>query len=388
MKKIVFVTRRMVMGGIEKALIAKLELLPKDKFDVTLIIMGTGGELINCIPEHVKVIRLYGNENSTIEKIVNAMKKGRFIKALKIGWYTLLARTTSSVFEQEMLESKILPKIETEFDLAIAYHTPASFPVIYVIDHLHAKKKAAWIHADVSVYTEELKPYDKFYEKYDRIFCVSEYAKNEFLEMYPGLKSKTSVFYNILDKEKFKLLSRESVGFNDVYEGIRILTVGRLTPQKGQDIIPSVLKRLLKEGFNIRWYLIGEGESRAELERKINEHKLEDDLILLGTKNNPFPYINECDLYVQPSRFEGYCISLAEARAFNKPIIATDFVGAREQIENGKDGIIINFDEEETYQAVKALLMNNELCNKFKENLEGKNVTTTNEIDKLLNFVG
>lgn len=199
-KRIVFVTRRMIMGGIEKALISTLESMPKDEYDITALVMGNGGELIDEIPNHVKVKCLYGNEKSIIEKIGNYTKKGKFINAFRIGWYTVLAKKAKTVYEQEMYQSKMLPIAETEYDLAIAYHTPASFPVVYVMNNIKAKVKAAWIHSDISQYERELQPYKDFYQRYDRIFRVSKFAMNKFVEVYPDLKGKVSVFYNILDQ--------------------------------------------------------------------------------------------------------------------------------------------------------------------------------------------
>ena len=263
MKKVVIVTRQLVMGGIEKALISMLESMPKNEYDVTVLVMANGGELTNEIPDYVKLKCLYGNEQSIIQKIRNQMKRGKFISAFRIGWYANLAKNAKTVYEQEMYHSKMLPILETEYDLAIAYHTPASFPVVYVMNNIKAKNKVAWIHSDVSQYERELKPYKDFYEKYDKIFCVSKYAMNKFIEMYPNLKERTSVFYNILDKNKLNLMSNDE-GFNDQFDGIRILTVGRLTSEKGQDIIPSILANLISDGFNVRWYCIGDGESRPE----------------------------------------------------------------------------------------------------------------------------
>ncbi|MEH6892453.1 glycosyltransferase [Bacillus sp. JJ864] len=172
-------------------------------------------------------------------------------------------------------------------------------------------------------------------------------------------------------------------GFNDKFDGIRILTVGRITSQKGQDIIPHILMKLKSKGYNIRWYCIGDGESRLKLGSMIKKYDLAEYLVLLGTKNNPYPYIKQCDIYVQPSRHEGYCISLAEARALNKPIVTTDFVGAREQIENGQDGLITRFDESTIYSAIEKLISNKALCAMFRSNLNKKSVNTTAEINKI-----
>ena len=141
MKKIAIVTRKMITGGIEKALISMLEIMPKDKFDITLFVMARGGEFEEYIPKQVKIKCLYGEENSVKEKIIGKLKRTDIIGAIKIPLYTALSIKAKKVYEQERYLSKILPKQTEKFDLAIAYHTPASFPVIYVSEHLNAKKR-------------------------------------------------------------------------------------------------------------------------------------------------------------------------------------------------------------------------------------------------------
>ncbi|MBP3951510.1 glycosyltransferase [Bacillus suaedae] len=369
MKKVVVVTRRMIMGGIEKALISMLDSMPKDQYDITLLVMGMGGELINDIPSHVKVRCIFGEGHSTIDKIWRNVKRGNINYAYKIGKYKLLSKKAKSVFEQELYLSKMLPTLQTEYDIAIAYHTPASFPVVYVMDNIKAKVKAAWIHSDVTQYKTELVPYKSYYEKYDKVYCVSKYAEERFVHLYPTLTSKTKVFYNILDKEKCELQANTNSGFSDNFDGFRILTVGRLTEQKGQDIIPAILKELLSKGLNVRWYLIGEGENRQLINSIIEKNNLQEHLILLGTVHNPYPYYKKCDLYVQPSRHEGYCITLAEARIFNKPIVTTDFVGAREQIIHGKTGLIVQFNHLDLIENIVKVLTDVELAYEFQRNL-------------------
>ncbi|ETI67547.1 glycosyltransferase [Neobacillus vireti] len=387
MTKIVIVTRRLVMGGIEKALISMLKAIPEDKYEVTVLVMGTGGELEDEIPNHVKVECLFGYESTTIEKLRNCIKEGKLIRAFKIGWYTLRAKMTKSVFKQEWYYSKMITMTNSDYDLAIAYHVPASFPVVFVINNIKAKSKVAWIHSDVSWFINFLKPYKEYYEKYDKIFCVSKYAMEKFNEHFPNLKKKTSVFYNLIDLKQMEIMAEKDGGFRDHFDGKRILTVGRLCLQKGQDIIPSILLKLKSEGLKVRWYCIGDGESRSDLESLILKYGLEEHLILLGTKLNPYNFIKQCDIYVQPSRHEGYCISLAEARAFNKPIVTTDFVGAREQIEHGKNGLIIDFDENEIFTAVKTLIDNTDLCEMFEHNLKRANVNHTSELKGLFDNI-
>lgn len=246
MKKIAIVTRKIITGGIEKALISMLEIMLKDKFDITLFVMARGGEFEEYIPKQVKIKCLYGEEKSIKEKIIGKLKRADIIGAIKIPLYTALAIKAKKGYEQERYLSKILPKQTEKFDLAIAYHTPASFPVIYVSEHLNAKKKVAWIHSDVEVYKNELENYIDYYEKFEKIYCVSKYGKDKFDNQYHKMKNKTDVIYNIINNEQIYNLADEYKAFEDNFDGIRILTVGRLTKQKGTDIIPKIIYTILE----------------------------------------------------------------------------------------------------------------------------------------------
>lgn len=373
------------MGGIERALISLLEAIPKDNYAITVLVMGSGGELSKEL-ENVEVKCLFGDDKSIMSKLINCIKSGRFSDAYKTIYYTSLSQLAKSVFKQEMYYSKMLLNIQKEYDIAIAYHTPASFPVIYVHNNIRAKRKVAWIHSDVSKYIKELEPYKEYYDHFNKIFCVSKYRLNKFVEAFPHLKERVSVFYNLINQEKINFLSKEK-GFVDKFNGVRILTIGRLTEEKGQDIIPHVISKSLEKGHNIKWYCIGDGELRYKLENLIKKYNLEERLILLGTKNNPYPYLKQCEIYVQPSRHEGFCISLAEARIINKTILATDFVGAKEQINDNNTGMIVKFDKDLIYKKLDYLLENKNFCQQLEKNLSLENKQINNDIDKLLALI-
>lgn len=373
MEKVVIVTRQMVMGGIEKALISMLEAMDQNKYDVTVLVMAKEGQLFKDIPNWVKVRCLYGNEKTTIEKIMKYIKLKDIKRVIKIIYYTVLSKTSNSVFKKSIYDSKMLPIEDEEYDIAISYHVPASFPVIYVSNNIKANNKIAWIHSDVSQYEDYMKLYSKYYDNFNKIMCVSKDALEKFIEMFPKLEHNTKVCYNLISRSRINYMSNKEKGFQDDFNGIRILTVGRLTEQKGQDLIPEILEGLKTDNYDIRWYCIGDGDKREGLEESIKEKKLENDLILLGTKLNPYPFIKECDIYVQPSRHEGYCITLAEARVLNKPIVTTDFIGARDQIVNNKTGIIVRFDKNEISNAIIKLIENKGTRNKLVENLRKEN---------------
>ena len=382
MKKIAIVTRQMIAGGIEKALISMLEVIPNDQYEVTLFVMASGGEFEKFIPKWINIKNLYGDEKTIIEKVINKMRKGKFVDAFRIGFYSFKSLRAIPGYQQERILAKILPRENEIFDLAIAYHVPASFPVVYVVQHLKAKKKVAWIHSDVEVYKRYLSNYIDYYGKFDKIYCVSEYGKTKFDKQYPNLSEKTEVIHNIINYKQLDKLSEEDKGFKDSFNGIRILTVARLTKQKGCDILPRIVSKLAAKN-NIRWYIIGDGEEREHISKEIEKYKVQDKLILLGLKTNPYPYFKECDIYVQPSRHEGYCITLAEARHFNKPIVTTNFVGAVEQIKNNETGLIVRFDEREIEESIIKIVEDDKLRDKLILNLNKTKDINNLEIEKI-----
>ncbi len=381
--KIAIVTNQMIVGGIENSLISLINSMPKDRFDITVLVMKRGGELLHHLPDEVKIKEVFGNEKTTLEKIRKYLVKGNFLQTIKTILYTLLLkRGTESSFEENLYYSYLLPNEKSKYDIAISYYIPASLPVIYAIKNLNAKIKIAWLHGDVTEYQNSLPKYKKIYEKYHYIFGVSNYVVLKFINFFPHLSKKTSLFYNIINKDNIKLLaSRKHNCFNSSTR-INLLTVGRLEHEKGQDIIPFILNRLLSTGYDVCWYCIGDGTLREKLKTKIDEFNLRKHLILLGTQDNPYPSIKDCDIYIQPSRHEAYCMTVAEARVFNKPIITTN-TGASEQIINGETGLIVKFDEFELFQAIKQLLDNNEMRKRFEQNLNNQTVDSTKEIRKL-----
>lgn len=386
MKKIVIVTREMVAGGIETSLINMLEQMSSEEYEVTLYVMYKGGEFEKFLPEWVDVKCIYGEAISKKEMIYNYVKEGKLITAIRVLYYTILSIISKSYFKQNIYLFKSSPKDKTEYDLLITYHAPASFCVIYSTEFLKAKKKIAWVHSDVEKCEDEMKLYTDNYNLFDKIFCVSKSALNKFNNLYPKLSDKTDLFYNIINKENIYNKSLIEKSYEDNFDGIRILTVGRMSEEKGYRIIPSVVKKLLSNGYKIKWYCIGDGPLSDKLKEDIIDENLQNNIILMGTKLNPYPFIKDCDIYVQPSIYEGYCITLAEARLFNKPIVSTNFTGANEQLVDGKTGLIVNYNEDEIYRSISKIIDDRLLCSIFSYNLS-KNKNYEQNINKLLSDI-
>lgn len=229
--------------------------------------------------------------------------------------------------------------------------------------------------------------HEKYYKKYNDIICVCKDNKKDFLNIFPSLNNKTKVFYNIINQEEIKKLAQEKIDLLKKGNEVVITTVGRLCEQKGQDRIIIILDELLKLGYNIRWFLVGDGDLREKLEIEIKNKKLEENLILLGTKLNPYPYIKNCDIYVQPSRSEGYCLTLAEAKILEKPIVVTEFAGSFEQIENQINGIRVKNQNKDILDGIIYLLENENIKIELEENLKKSNLNLAVKDNNIRNLI-
>lgn len=384
MKKIAIVTPKLGIGGCEKALIAMLKAMNKDKYDITIFIKENGGDLLRDVPSWIKVMVIDDANKDSAGLIKNYIKQRKFLKAINSMYYLLLLRTSKNKNKQLFYYSKALSDVNERFDLAISYFMPPNFSDWYVINHINSNKKAIWIHSDVMRIKDiHNKMHENMYLKYDKIFCVCKDVAENFKKCFKSTTEKVDIFYNIISKGSIVEKANNLKSFDDIFNGIRILTVGRLSKEKGQLLIPEILVRLKNDGLNVRWYCVGNGYIKDELNEAILKYNLRNNLILLGTKDNPYPYMRDCDIYVQPSEYEGYCTTVEEARCFNKPIIMTNCTGAKEQVIDGETGFIVNYNENELYEKIKLLVDNKELRDFFEENCKNKIIDSTNEIEKI-----
>lgn len=389
-KKVLFMVINMNVGGTEKALLNMIDVMPEERYDITILMLEKYGGFLNTIPPRVIVEYLDGYRemkeilnNPPKKVIMNFIKSWNLLKAIHFMWIFFISainKERSILFNSLLHDKEISLK---EYDIAIAYAGPMDFISYYIVKKIKAKKKYQWIHFDVDKIHFNLHFASKLYPLFDKIFVVSDQARDKLITILPSISRKTDKFYNIVNLTKIQEMAEKGIGFTDDFNGIRILTVGRLSKEKGQDLTIPLLAKLKEEGFNVRWYCIGEGYARKEYEAMIAKHGLEKDYILLGSNPNPYPFISQCDLYVQPSRHEGYCITLAEARCFNNPIICTNFTGAREQIEHNKTGLIVEFNEEQMYTSIKRLICDNQLIIKIKKNLQSDIVGDLKDLEKI-----
>ncbi|MCR5452885.1 MAG: glycosyltransferase, partial [Lachnospiraceae bacterium] len=229
-------------------------------------------------------------------------------------------------------------------------------------------KKIAFVHVDYEKagYTRGLDMGD--YHRFDKIFAVSEEITDPFLKVHPAMKDKVFVFENTIDQKAIIEGSLNGRGFSDDYDGVRILTIGRLTAQKAYEVSIAAMKILKDRKVKARWYVLGEGVLHRELLSLIKKEGLEKDFILLGAVQNPYPYLRECDVYVHASRFEGKSIALAEAKTLGCAIVASDVSGNREQIKDSNNGLLCKLDAEDIADKTEMLIKDREFAGKLGEN--------------------
>ncbi|MGG0889750.1 glycosyltransferase involved in cell wall biosynthesis [Cytobacillus horneckiae] len=387
MKKqsILFMIINMNVGGTERALLNMINEIPKDKYEITVLMLEKFGGFLSFIPDWVKVdyIDGYDQFKPLIKKPLHLIAFD-YLRKLKFHYffiYLILFIVSKMTKEKSLFYRYILrnyPKPSEEYDIAIAYAGPMDFISFFIAHKVKAKKKIQWIHFDVTKIGFNTRFAKKVYEYFYQVNVVSEEAKNCLVKLTPSLKNKIFVFPNLISKEMIIRQANISEGFKDNYNGIRILTVGRLSFEKGQDIAIKAAAKLIKDGMNVRWYCIGDGIAIQEYERLIKKLNMKEHFLLLGSDSNPYPFMKQCDLYVQPSRHEGYCMTVAEAKIFNKMIICTNFTGAKEHMDDGKIGKIVPVnDPERLYKGIKEIIESNKLLFLDKDNLI-KSPKTTN----------
>ena len=360
----------MNIGGVEKSLLNLLSVLPREKYDIHVGLVHQEGGLLAYLPSDVTIHHIYDIQehwdelkNPPLQTIKTYIQAGRLIKGLLllIVYFTCKIQGCFMGWTHYLL--KDTKGLEETFDLAVAYAGSASDIDYYICNKIQAKKKIGWIHFDISKCGIDMKMVRQLYSQYERIFVVSETGKAIFDQRFPQFKDKTEVLHNVVSPSQIKELATSGESFQDDYNGVRILTVGRISQEKGQSVAIQALKILKDKGFHVRWYFIGEGNDLEHCKNEVDRLGVSEDVSFLGTKTNPYAYIRDCDIYMQPSRHEGFCITLAEALCFGNPIVATDFTGAREQLKERENRFVVGMSAKDIAEGIEKALAASQISN-------------------------
>lgn len=396
--RILILIHYMELGGAEMALLGLLYALDQRKLDVDLFVYSHSGDLMRYIPKWINILPERSDYASLECPVSVAVKRGQ------LG--VIAGRTISKYLHKNFCRkgiptgkedisimqyigdlttpflSKINPNVE--YDLCISFLIPHNIG----LKKVKAKKRLAWIHTDYSTVYIDAKRELPVWNSYDHIASISENVTKSFTSIFPQLASKLIQVENMLSNDFVRTRSVAEDVSTQLTGEINLLSVGRYCNAKNYDNVPDICRRLVEKGMDIKWYIIGFGGDEELIKQKIGESRMEQHVILLGKKENPYPYIKACDIYVQPSRYEGKSVTVREAQILGKPVIVTNYPTASSQICNGVDGIIVPMDNQGCADGISDFIHNVDLQNQIVEYLGNHDFSGEAEVEKIYKLLG
>lgn len=410
MKRIFISIHYLEIGGAERSLIGLLNALDYRKYEVDLFVYEHRGEFMKLIPKEVHLLPEIKSYAAIEKPIVQALKEGQVGVVAGRVWakwkskqFSKKCDNNNNIAAFQYIASSVSPFLPSlygygEYDLAISFLIPHNI----VRDKVRAKRKWAWVHTDYSFLELDTKTELPVWSAYDKIACVSEDVAKGFLTKFPSLKDKIIAFENILSPKfirgqaeiglesislEFRGKSLESQNqessLNPQLSTLNFLSVGRYTSAKNFDNVPFICKLLVKKGLHFKWYIIGFGGDEALIRSNIEKAGMQDICILLGKKENPYPFMKACDIYIQPSRYEGKAVTVREAQILCKPVIITNYATSASQVKNGVDGIIVSQGNEQTAEGIYTFVQDKALQEQIVNYLQTHDYGNENEVRKL-----
>ncbi|MDK0625040.1 glycosyltransferase [Clostridium perfringens] len=395
LKKVLIGSFDMEVGGVERSLISMLDNFDYDNHEVDLMLYSHTGDFMPLLNNKVNLLKEDRKYSTFRKSIVETFKQGNIL----LGSSRILARIFANlkgkinktneygVYQMQLMWKyalPFLPKIEKEYDVAISY----LWPHYFIAENVKARKKIAWIHTDYSTIETDVNLDLKMWDKFDHIIAVSEECKNAFLTKYPILKEKIKVIENITSPDFIKKMAKENIECIEEDNSFKVLSVARLSHAKGIDRAVKALKILHERGLtNIKWYVVGYGGDEEIIRKLIEENNFQESFILLGKKFNPYPYMKKCDLYVQPSRYEGKAVTVGEAQILGKPVMITNYTTAKSQVKEGFDGYICDSTIEGIADGIEKLFEDKAFRDKLAYNCKKSDYKNFNELNKLYKLI-
>ena len=386
---ILIFSQAMELGGVERSLLGLLDSIDYDRYDVDLFLMRHSGELMPYLNPKAKLLPEIPQYASLAVPMVSLLRSGQ----IGVLCGRLKGKLAAKHFDKRHPGSKpsvtaltyshkytlsAMPQISDKtYDLAISFLTPHYF----ARERVKAKKYAAWIHTDYTALSFDRSAEIAMWREYDAICGVSEQVTAAFDAEFPELSHLTETVENILPKNLIERQSNIPQSKMQRENKFALLSVGRFSEQKNFDNVPDICRRLVEDGLDVKWYLIGYEEPL--IRQKITEAGMQDRVIILGKKDNPYPYMRACDLYVQPSRYEGKAVTVREAQLLGKPVVITNYATSASQLEDGVDGVIVPMDNVGCAVGIAALLRDPARMQQLSENCAKRDYTNSAEVEKI-----
>lgn len=386
-KKILFVINSLGLGGAEKSLTSLLSTFDYSQYEVDLLMFRPNGMFLSLLPKEVNILPQpkFLKMNSFKEQLKNPKYLITHIQT-SIGLRkNAKHRTLHDAQCYWKYARKAFDNLKEKYDVAIAWGQ--GNPTHYVAEKVNANKKIAFINTNYEAAGHN-KEYDyPYYLKYQYIVAVSDELTKLIIEVFPEMKEKIRTLYDINNAQLIHKMADFSNPFKDIDNKLILTTAGRLVKSKGYDMAVEAAKLLRDKGIDFQWFFIGEGSERKNLEDMISEYALTKNVILVGATDNPYIYMKNADIYVQTSRFEGYCLTLGEARILNTPVISTKFDVVYNQLVDGENGLIVDMKPKAIAEAIERLSKDSVLQEHIVDNLKKEKKGNIEEIEKLYNLL-
>ena len=364
-KKILIIGIMMNAAGTERSFLSFAEKIDYNKYEVELLLARREGAFLHLVPPEIKITDMgeYGeifavnksNAVSIIKKLY--LRKNPFFALTLLPHIINMKRgepfRTYAAHRIWLALMKKMPMHTGECDIAIAYWGDRT--MFYAVDKVRAKKKIAWLHFDYGEPPREDAVYLPYFRRCDKIITVSRSIQMALLEKFPELGGKVKTIENIINAREIREKAKEPCTYREGFSGKAVLSVGRMCEQKGFDLAIPAVARLFREGENIHYYIIGEGEAAYEAKLRALAAEAGGCVTLLPRTENPYKYMARCDVYLQPSRHEGKPITVEEAKVLGKPLCVTEYRSAREQVERVKNAVVCEISEAGIYKGIKEI---------------------------------
>ncbi|MEG1830158.1 MAG: glycosyltransferase, partial [Cellulosilyticaceae bacterium] len=393
MKKILITCWAMEIGGVERSLLGLLNALDYSSYEVDLFLCRHEGEFMDRIPQEVHLLtelKAYTLFQKPIKEVFHRGCIGIGLGLMRI--YCKLKSKIKQCFGKSCTDSllteyckmslPVLPNISSkEYDLALSFLTPHYF----AIHKAKAKQHIAWIHTDYTALNLDHKLESRMWGAYDYVAGVSTQCVEAFKKVFPEHSSKAIEIENILSQQLVKAEAKVDVSSEmpEEAEITKLCTVGRFSTAKAFDNAVKLCKLLIDKGCKVKWYAVGYGGDEPMIRKLIEELGVQDSFIIIGKKTNPYPYMKACDIYIQPSRYEGKAVAVREAQMLGKPVIITNFETAPSQLEDGVDGIIVPMEFTACVEAIQKVIEDSALQERLKETLATRNYGNEEEVEKI-----
>lgn len=377
---ILFVIGSLNAGGAEKSLTSLLNSFPVDRYNIDLMLLRKEGLFLPLVPDKVNVIE------APVELQILTRKPSElgFYKKLPVKyWFKKVFRVLRAKYNKGKLNllqllwnswKNDIPEFYKKYDVAVSYMDGTTN--YFVIDKVKATRKYLWVHSDYNTMICDREMDGRYFAAADAVVTISPLCRDSLVREFPQLDDKFKSLENISNPD-FILSLADSPIDNPVFNDStvpRIVSVGRMTSEKGYLLSIEAARKLVSRGVNFNWFIIGDGPQRPELEARIQEYSLQNHIHLLGLQSNPYYFLRRSNLFVQASSYEGKSIAIDEAKIMRLPIVVTDFATVHDAITSGCNGLIVKQTASSLADGIMTCLNDENLSARFRKALDEENV--------------